>query len=74
MSVNEIAELGGAIGLGDTMEEAVAEAEEVAQSIKGTGITYDSGALTKALETVHEGEKLGIRWSDFVGEDNHAES
>lgn len=67
VSMNEIAELGGAIGLGDTMEEAVAEAEEVAQSIKGTGITYDSGALTRALETVHEGEKLGIRWSNFIG-------
>jgi hypothetical protein len=73
VSMNEIAELGGAIGLGDTMETAVAEASEVAKSIKGTGINFDSGALTKALETVHEGEKLGIRWSDFEGESNHAE-
>lgn len=68
VSMNEIAEMGGAIGLGDTMEAAIAEATEVAKSIKGTGISYDSGALTKVLETVHEGENLGIRWSDFTGE------
>lgn len=75
VSMNEIAELGAALGLGDTMEEAIAEATEVAKSIKGTGINYDSGALTKALETVHEGEQLGIRWSDFMGEvEEHAES
>ena len=74
--MSEIPELGAALGLGDTMEEAVAEAEEVAKSVKGTGISYDSGALTKALKTVSEGESLGIRWSNFAGEEeeNHAES
>ena len=76
VSMSEIPELGAALGLGDTMEEAVAEAEEVAKSVKGTGISYDSGALTKALKTVSEGESLGIRWSNFAGEEeeNHAES
>lgn len=72
VSMSEIPELGAAIGLGDTMDEAMAEAEEVAKSIKGTGITYDSGALTKALETVSEGEKLDIRWSNFSGEELYA--
>ena len=74
VSMNEITEMGGAIGLGDTMEEAIEEATEVAKSIKGTGITYDSGALTKALETVHEGEELGIRWSNFMESEEHVES
>ena len=72
VSMNEIAEMGAAIGLGNTMEDAHDEAIEVAESIKGTGVEFDAGALTKALETISEGEKLDIRWSDFSGEGSYA--
>lgn len=69
VSVSEIEEMAGAIGMGDTLEEAIREAYEGAESIKGEGVRYDSGALNKALECVREGEKLDLTFkADNEGE------
>jgi hypothetical protein len=66
VSVSEIAEMGGAIGMGDSMEDAIAEAYEIAESVEGADVKYDSGALNKTLESVKEGLKLDIIWGDEV--------
>jgi len=59
--VNEgVAELGGAIGMGDSLADAIAEAYEVADTIDGCDIKWDSGALRKAIEAAQDGEKLDI--------------
>jgi phosphoribosylamine-glycine ligase len=66
VSVSEIAEMGGAIGMGDSMEDAIAEAYEIAESVEGADVKYDSGALNKTLESVKDGLKLDIIWGDEV--------
>jgi hypothetical protein len=70
VSVSEIAEMGGAIGMGDTMEQAVEEAFEVADTVEGADIKWDSGALNKTLEAIRDGERLGIEWSSPYGEES----
>ncbi len=71
VSVSEIEEMAGAIGMGDTMEDAIREACEVAEGVEGADIKYDAGALSKIIEQIQEGEKLGITWA---GEDYAANS
>lgn len=72
VSVSEIEELGGAIGMGDTLEEAIREAYEVAEGVVGDGVKYDSGVLQKALECVAQGEQLGLTFTAL--EDDYAAS
>lgn len=71
VSVSEIPEMGGVVGMGNSMEDAVREAYEVAESVEGADIKYDSGALNKILETIEDGRELGISWSgDLYGEES----
>jgi hypothetical protein len=67
VSPSEIAECGGAIGMGYSLEDAIGEANDVAGSIKGEGLSYDSGALRKAMECIRNGNKLGLTWGVFIG-------
>ena len=77
-SPSEIAECCGAIGLGNTLEDAIAEATEVAEGVKGHGLTFDSGALRKVMESIRTGNKLGLTWgrltqgSNGYGEERRA--
>lgn len=64
VSVSEIEEMAGACGMADTMEDAIREAYEVAEGVSGADVKYDTGALHKALETIQQGELLGLTWGE----------
>jgi hypothetical protein len=41
----------------------MAEALEVAESVKGRELTFDAGAVAELTDTIETGEKLGISWA-----------
>jgi hypothetical protein len=57
-----IREVGGAIGLGDSLEEAVGAALEHAQAVAGLELEFDRDALNAAMESVEQGREFGIEW------------
>lgn len=65
VSVSEISEMGGAIGMGDSMGDAIAEAYEVVETIEGADVKWDGSALSKTLEAIKDGQSLGIEWSTY---------
>lgn len=64
VSVSEIEEMAGAIGMGDNLADTIAMAYEVAEGVVGDGVKYDSGVLQKALECVAQGEGMGLNFTD----------
>lgn len=58
----EFAEFGGAVGIGDTVESAIESAYDAAESISGYQVRYDGDSFNEAIETIRNGEKLGINW------------
>ena len=57
-------DLGGVVGSGNTLLEAIAECKERACKIKGYQVKCELGAIDKALEVIREGEKMGISFGD----------
>jgi phosphoribosylamine-glycine ligase len=68
VSPSEIAECGAACGLGANLEQAMAEALEVAESVKGRELTFDAGAVAELTDTIETGERLGIGWNRTLKE------
>lgn len=68
ISPSKIAEFGGAIGLGDTLSEAVSIALEAAESVTGYQVTFQEDALDKVMECIEKGEKLQLSWGEFTEE------
>lgn len=62
VSPAEIEEFGGAVGMGNTVEEAIADAFDAADSVSGYQVHFDTGALDKAIECIKEGETLDLPW------------
>lgn len=62
-----IRECAGAVGLGNSLESAFAEAVEVAEALIGIDLKYDEGALSEALEQVKKGLNLGLDWRNNDG-------
>ena len=58
----EFAEFGGAVGLGDTLEAAVEEAYDAAESVKGHQIRFDESAIVDAINDIRNWEKFGLTW------------
>lgn len=67
----EIAECIGACGLADTLADAMEEAIDAAESVKGRDITFDKGALQELTETIQKGNSLGLNWSGRQEEKGH---
>lgn len=63
ISPAEIPECGAACGMGGTLTEALEEACDVAQGIKGRELVWDQGSLQELVDTIEKGEKLGINWA-----------
>lgn len=57
-----IREIGAAIGLGDSLEEAVGAALEHAEAVDGLEMEFDRSALNAAMESVEQGREFGIEW------------
>lgn len=63
VSPAEGAECAAAIGMGATLTQALAEAYEVAEAVKGREIDWNAGSLQELTDAIETGEKLGIHWS-----------
>lgn len=61
-------QLGCAVGLGDTIEEAIEKATQAADSIKGVCLEICKEPLAEALLRIQEGEKHGIDFAEEVPE------
>jgi hypothetical protein len=57
-----IREIGGAIGLGDTLEDAIAAAMAHAEAVEGIDVEFDRDALARATEAAAQGREFGIQW------------
>jgi hypothetical protein len=57
-----IREFGAAIGLGNSLEEAVEAAIEHAEAVAGLELEFDRDALNAAMEAVEQGREFGIDW------------
>lgn len=55
-------EFAGAVGIGDTVEEAIEEALDAAESVDGYQVRYDGDAFEEAIKTIRAGQKLGLDW------------
>jgi hypothetical protein len=62
VSGSEIAECGAACGMGTTLAQALEEACDVAEGIKGRELVWDAGALEELTEAIKTGSDLGIEW------------
>lgn len=59
---SEIGSVGTAVGIGDTVEEAVEAAIEHADAVKGIQVEWNKDAFPKALDAIKEGKNFGIIW------------
>ena len=57
-------DLGGVVGSGDTLLEAIAQCKERAAQIKGFQVKVSLDSIGEAMETIKQGEKLGIKFGD----------
>ena len=57
-------DLGGVVGSGDTLLSAIKQCKERASQIKGYQVRCDLTSIDKALDSIREGEKLGISFGD----------
>lgn len=62
VSPTEIAECGGACGMGSTLTQALEEACDVAEGIKGRELGWDAGSLQEMTEAIKTGTELGLSW------------
>lgn len=62
ISPSDVVEFGAAVGFGDSLEEAVGDALDAAESVNGYQVHYDANAFSKAADCIRNGEKLGIVW------------
>lgn len=61
-------QLGAAVGLGDTIQEAFDNASEAADSIKGFGLEFSKESVAEAYQRIEAGEKEGIEFAKEVPE------
>lgn len=57
---SELPEIGAVIGLGDTLEDAIAQLEYNAEQIKGYSLEIKLDAIPEAMQQVERGKELGI--------------
>jgi hypothetical protein len=70
----EMAEIGVAVGLGNTLAEAVVEVKRVADEIKGYSITVETDALDEATAAVEEeAAAVGVPFGGGRAEDSNGD-
>jgi len=65
VSPSEIREVGAACGFSDDLGEAVGEALEAAESVKGDEIEFDAASLRRLMDTIQDGRKLDLSWGSM---------
>ena len=58
----ELEEFGAACGMGSTLEEAMADAIDAAEGVKGFQVNYEASALEELTEVIGKGIKLDLPW------------
>lgn len=58
----EIGVIGAACGYGNSMQEAVDMAKEVAKSVEGMRVVYDDSAFDNLEDKINEGIRYGVPW------------
>lgn len=61
-------QLGAAVGMGNTIEEAYEKASEASDSVKGFGLEFSKESVAEAYQRIKAGEKEGIEFADEVPE------
>jgi hypothetical protein len=56
------------VALGDTIEEAINQAKDYCDQVKGPMVTNEVASLAEVLKRIKEGEKQGIEFADEVPE------
>jgi hypothetical protein len=56
--------VGSAVGLGDTLKEAIENLQDIASELTGQGLTVHTSALVDVLAEMHEAESKGIPITD----------
>ncbi len=59
---SKIEECAAAVGLGNSVEDAFAEAIEAAHSLIGPDLSFEESALARLVDEVIKGESLGLDW------------
>lgn len=71
VSPSEIREVGAACGWGDNLADAIEEAIDAAESVKGDELEFDAASLRRLLDTIQDGKDLGMSWGN-IKEVEHA--
>jgi hypothetical protein len=61
-----LADLGGVVGTGDTVLEAIETAVERARQVEGHQLEFDVEAIPRAIKVVEEAEKYGIHFTSVM--------
>ena len=72
VSPSEIREMGAACGWADNLADAAEQAIEAAESVKGDEVEFDAASLRRLLDTIREGQTLGLTWGN-IEVDQHGE-
>lgn len=54
--------IGGAVGMGETLDEAIEQATEVAKSIEGHQITFEESGFDEVRKSIEQGTQHGVYW------------
>jgi phosphoribosylamine-glycine ligase len=57
----DMCEIGSVVGLGDTMEAAIADAKKIAETVEGDCVSCNSDALDDAAEQINKLESFNIK-------------
>lgn len=58
----EMRDIGGVVGLGDSLDEAIDMATQIAKSIQGYQVCVDTSAFDRIKEEIQKAEEMGIRF------------
>lgn len=58
----EDSEFGAAIGMGDTLEEAIEQAKAVAEAVEALDVTFEGDVLEVAQKEIEKGRAYGVEW------------
>ncbi|MBA0088416.1 MAG: hypothetical protein HRJ53_25805 [Acidobacteria bacterium Pan2503] len=74
VSPSEIREIGAACGWSNSLADAMEQAIEAAESVKGDEIEFDAASLQRLLDTIKDGRKLDLAWGSYRGVKDGKES
>lgn len=74
VSPAELEEFGSAFGMGNSVADAIGDAIEAAESVKGHQVSFQAGAMKDIIDSIRTGRKLGLTWAQpRLKEVEHAE-